>query len=73
MPFPGSRPFHRRLKRLYAWYTLGFAVFIAGVSIGENMGLSARAIGYLFLMATIAVYSGIGVISRTADVNEYYV
>ncbi|MBI4986418.1 MAG: VC_2705 family sodium/solute symporter [Rhodocyclales bacterium] len=37
------------------------------------MGLSARAIGYLFLMATIAVYSGIGVISRTADVNEYYV
>jgi cation/acetate symporter len=67
------RPFDRRLKRLYAWYTLGIALFILTLSIAENMGMSARTIGYLFLFATIAVYSGIGVISRTADVNEYYV
>ncbi len=73
MPFSGIHPLNRRLKRLYAWYTVGFALFVAALSIGENMGLSPRMIGYAFLFATIAVYSGIGVISRTADVNEYYV
>jgi cation/acetate symporter len=67
------RPIDRRLKRLYAWYTLGIALFILALSAGEKFGLSARVIGYLFLFATIAVYSTIGVISRTADVNEYYV
>ncbi len=68
-----NRPLARRLKRLYAWYTLGIAVFIAGLALGEKLGMSPRMIGYLFLFATIAVYSGIGVISRTADVDEYYV
>ncbi|MDD5248988.1 MAG: cation acetate symporter [Rhodocyclaceae bacterium] len=68
-----SRLFDRRLKRLYAWYALGIALFILALSLAEKMGMSARTIGYLFLFATIAVYSGIGVISRTADVNEYYV
>ena len=73
MPFSGKLPWNLRLKRLYTWYSLGFAVFIAVLSVAESMGMSARSIGYLFLFATIAVYSGIGVISRTADVNEYYV
>jgi len=30
-------------------------------------------IGYTFLFATIALYAGIGIMSRTADVAEYYV
>jgi hypothetical protein len=30
-------------------------------------------IGYVFLFATIALYAGIGIMSRTADVAEYYV
>ncbi|OHC64303.1 MAG: cation acetate symporter [Rhodocyclales bacterium GWA2_65_20] len=73
MPFSRMYSSSRRLKRLYTWYTLGFALFVAALSLGENMGMSARSIGYAFLFATIAVYSGIGVLSRTADVNEYYV
>jgi len=73
MPSFASPPFNRRLKRLYAWYTVGFALFVLGVSVGEEFGLSPRMIGYLFLFATIAVYASIGILSRTADVNEYYV
>ena len=37
------------------------------------MGLSRQYIGYAFLFATIALYAGIGIMSRTADVAEYYV
>jgi cation/acetate symporter len=73
MPNSAAHPFFRRLKRLYGWYTVGFAVFVLALAVGEGMGLSPRTIGYLFLFATIAVYASIGVISRTADVNEYYV
>ncbi|MBX3623198.1 MAG: cation acetate symporter [Rhizobacter sp.] len=37
------------------------------------MGLSRRWIGVIFLLATVLLYAGIGVISRTTDANEYYV
>ncbi len=37
------------------------------------MGMSSKWIGYIFMFATIALYAGIGVMSRTADVSEYYV
>ena len=37
------------------------------------MGLPRVWIGYAFLFATIALYAGIGIMSRTADVAEYYV
>ena len=30
-------------------------------------------IGYLFMLATIVLYAGIGVLSRTSNVSEYYV
>ena len=30
-------------------------------------------LGYIFLLATIGLYAGIGIMSRTADVSEYYV
>ena len=32
-----------------------------------------KYIGYVFLFATIGLYAGIGVMSRTADITEYYV
>ena len=35
--------------------------------------MSRQWIGYWFLFATIALYAGIGCMSRTADVAEYYV
>ncbi|MBI1906902.1 MAG: cation acetate symporter [Rhodocyclales bacterium] len=65
--------FARRLRRYYVWYTGSFLVFIVLLAIGEFFGMSQTAIGHVFLFATIAIYAGIGVMSRTSDVSEYYV
>ena len=65
--------FKAMLKRVYTWYTGGFIVFIVLLGILEQMGLSRTWMGYIFLFATVALYAGIGVMSRTADVAEYYV
>ena len=43
------------------------------LAIAEQMGLPRRWIGYIFLMATVGLYAGIGIISRTSDAAEYYV
>ena len=37
------------------------------------MGLPRNWIGYIFLAATVLLYGGIGVMSRTNDASEYYV
>lgn len=68
-----ARGFSRRLRRYYFWYTGAFLFFLILLSIGESLGMSQSAIGHVFLFATIAIYAGIGVMSRTSDVNEYYV
>ena len=65
--------FMHQLRRYYGWYTGGFMVFVVLLAVGEQLGLSSRVIGHLFLFATIAIYATIGVMSRTADVAEYYV
>jgi cation/acetate symporter len=65
--------FNTALKKYYSFYTGGFILFVIVLAILEQMGVSNRWIGYLFLFATIGLYAGIGVISRTADVAEYYV
>lgn len=69
----GQSGFARRLRRYYAWYTGSFLAFIVLLSVGEYLGMSQSAIGHVFLFATIAIYAGIGVMSRTSDVSEYYV
>jgi len=65
--------FTQQLRRYYGWYTGSFLGFVLLLAVGEHLGLSQRVIGHLFLFATIAIYAGIGVMSRTADVSEYYV
>ncbi|MDB5890734.1 MAG: cation acetate symporter [Polaromonas sp.] len=65
--------FKSQLNRLYSWYTLGFVVFVALLGVAERMGLPRLWIGTIFLMATIGLYAGIGVMSRTTDASEYYV
>ena len=65
--------FTRRLRRYYGWYTATFLVFVVLLALGEQFGLSERVIGHVFLFVTIAIYAGIGVMSRTSDVSEYYV
>ena len=65
--------FAASLKKYYSFYTGGFIAFIIVLAILEQMGASNKVLGYLFLFATIGLYAGIGIMSRTADVAEYYV
>src|SRR5574340_277983 len=65
--------FFSSLKRYYSFYTGGFIAFIIIVAILEQMGVPNKILGYIFLAATVLLYAGIGVMSRTADVSEYYV
>src|SRR5512141_1726688 len=65
--------FKSMMKKVYSWYTGGFLVFLIVLAILEQMGLPRAWIGYIFLLATVGLYAGIGVMSRTADVAEYYV
>lgn len=70
VPLSENRAFMRQLKRVYTWYTGGFVVFVAVLAVLESMGLPRQWIGYLFLAATILLYAGIGIMSRTSDATE---
>jgi cation/acetate symporter len=65
--------FCKQLHKVYGLYTLGVIVFIALLAWLEQRGLRREWIGGSFLLATLAVYATIGVLCRTADMNEYYV
>ncbi|MBC7944249.1 MAG: VC_2705 family sodium/solute symporter, partial [Burkholderiales bacterium] len=65
--------FKAQLTKYYSFYTVGFILFVIVLAIGEQMGMTRQWIGYLFLFATIGLYAGIGIMSRTADPAEYYV
>ncbi len=65
--------FYSSLKKYYSFYTGGFFAFILIVALLEQMGVPNKILGYIFLGATVLLYAGIGVMSRTADVAEYYV
>src|SRR5918992_14249 len=68
-----QKTFAQSLKRYYSFYTGGFLAFLLLLAFAEQMGLERKYIGYAFLFATIALYAGIGIMSRTAEVAEYYV
>jgi cation/acetate symporter len=63
----------RRLARVYLACTAGFIGFVIAVALLERLGLQRRWIGLLFLLATVGLYAGIGIVSRTTDADEYYV
>ncbi len=65
--------FKKQLNKVYAWYTGGFLAFVIVLAIAEQMGLPRNWIGFIFLLATVGLYAGIGVMSRTTDADEYYV
>ena len=69
----GNKAFFNQLKRYYSFYTGGFVAFVVLVGILEMMGVPNKILGYMFLFATILLYAGIGFMSKTADVGEYYV
>ena len=65
--------FIQNLGRVYGIYTLGFLGFVVLMAILEQAGVSADAIGWMFVGFTILIYALIGVLSRTMQSNEYYV
>jgi cation/acetate symporter len=68
-----QKAFTSQLKKVYTWYTGGFFLFVVALAILEQMGMPRQTMGYVFLAATILLYAGIGVMSRTNDAAEYYV
>jgi cation/acetate symporter len=68
-----QRSYAQKLSRYYLLYTAGFILFLVALAILEKEGFPRTWIGYLFIFSTIVLYAGIGVISRTSDVSEYYV
>ena len=71
MAMQGS--FVDNLPRIYGMYTGGFIVFIGLMAILEQMGVSADVIGILFVGFTVFIYAAIGWLSRTMQVDAYYV
>jgi len=67
-----SKQFIQDLPKIYGTYTGGFLVFIILMGVLEKMGVSGRNIGLAFVGFTIFIYALIGWISRTTDVDEYY-
>jgi len=65
--------FRKNLDKVYGWYTGGFIAFVLVLAVLEQVGLSRRWIGIIFLLATLLLYAGIGIMSRTTDAVEYYV
>jgi len=66
--------FIENLPRIYGMYTGGFLVFFALMALFEKYGgMSADTIGLLFVGFTVAIYAVIGWLSRTMQVDAYYV
>jgi cation/acetate symporter len=68
-----QKRFRQKLTLYYLWYTLLFMVFLISLSILEKEGVPRVWIGYLFMFVTVVIYAGIGLVSRTSDLAEYYV
>ena len=61
------------LPKIYGTYTGGFIVFILLMAIAEQAGMTAKTIGILFVAFTVCIYAFIGYMSRTVQVDAYYV
>ena len=65
--------FKTALNHVYTWYAGGFLAFVLTLAVLEQFGLSRQWIGLIFLLATLGLYAGIGIMCRTTDATEYYV
>ena len=65
--------FINNLPRIYGMYTGGFILFILIMAVLEQLGVSAATIGILFVAFTVVIYAVIGWLSRTMQVDAYYV
>ena len=71
--FKPSGSFIDNLPRIYGLYTGGFVVFILLMALLEKMGAQSDTIGILFVAFTVIIYAIIGWLSRTMQVDAYYV
>ena len=69
----GEAVFTQNLNRLFIGYTGGFGAFVLTLAVLEQWGLPRQWIGFIFLLVTLGLYAGIGIVSRTNDAEEYYV
>jgi cation/acetate symporter len=65
--------FMKNLGRMYGTYTGAFFGFVILLALLEQVGVPNKVLGYLFVFFTLAVYAIIGVMTRTAQISEYYV
>lgn len=68
-----QQSFNAQLFRGYTAYACGFCLLVLLLALLEVMGLARHWIGYAFLLVTVALYAGIGIMCRTSDPVEYYV
>jgi len=61
------------LPKIYGMYTGGFLLFVVLMAILEQMGVGADTIGILFVAFTVVIYAVIGWLSRTMQIDAYYV
>ena len=61
------------LPKVYGLYTGGFILFIFLMAILDKLGVAASTIGILFVAFTICIYALIGWLSRTMQLDAYYV
>src|SRR5215207_8905934 len=62
------------LARRYTYFTIFFILFAIAIGLLESAGaISNNGIGYLFLLLTLGLYAGIGIVSGTKNLDEYYV
>jgi len=71
--FRMSGTFVENLPKIYGFYTGGFIVFILIMALLEQAGLKEDTIGLLFVGFTIFIYALIGWLSRTMQLDAYYV
>ncbi|MEK9746435.1 MAG: sodium:solute symporter family protein [Pelagibacteraceae bacterium] len=71
--FINEKGFVNNLPKIYGIYTGGFLGFIIIMAIAEQMGMSSKTIGLCFVAFTVLIYALIGWLSRTIQVDAYYV
>jgi cation/acetate symporter len=59
--------------KIFTIYTGGFVFFTILLAFAEQLGMPRPAIAWAFLVVTIGVYALIGILSRTARPDQYYV
>ena len=69
---PSQSAFARRLHRIFAIYAACLLCFLMLMAVAEWAGLSRQWVGACFLLASIGLYTAIGLYCRTTDVEEYY-